>query len=732
MASSNGVWGIEIGMSALKALRCKMVGDEIVAEAFDYIEYPKILSQPEADPEELIGEALQKFLERNDSDTYKVCMSVPGQSGLAKFFKPPPVEVRKIADIVRYEARQQIPFDLNDVVWDYQMMPGSTIENDLAIESEVGLFAMKREMVYRQLAPLDAAKIEVDTIQLAPIAIYNMIAYDRLHERVDNETYNPDSPPPSSVILSIGTDSSDLIVTNGFRIWQRSMPIGGNHFTRQLTKDLKLTFAKAEHLKRNAREAVDPKLIFQTMRPVFNDMVTEIQRSIGFFRSQNRKAEITELLVTGNTVKMPGLAAYLGKNLGFEVHVLDRFNRLAGDDVLSIPTFRDNAPTFAVCYGLCLQGLGKSQIHASLVPREIVVQRIIRAKKPWTLAACATLMAGLVGHYAFTERSWAKTHPDIWNTAAAAVDQMNSYSTQQFTEDETLNSKLSYLDVVGKEVSITAERRLFWLEIIRALNAAVPRTMYPDGKAPSPRDVPFEDRTDLHIVSVESQKFEDLTEYFTEEVKERWVAEYRDWAKITKRKFDLETVTADVGPTGKGWVFELRGYHYYNSPDRMGFEGMNHVRNSLITNLREKMIDLPDANGVMMRFTPQEVGLTYPLVLNEQKPVETVIPNPDYDAEAIAMAIAKAQADETSTVPLKLTVGSKLPDGTIIEAPVLTVSRLDFVVQVIWQENTLSDRLKARAEKEAAEKAAAENGETTDETTDETTAAAPDTVATNP
>ena len=123
---------------------------------------------------------------------------------------------------------------------------------------------MKREQVYRQLAPFEDADIEVDKIQLAPLALYNMVAYDRMHERVDADVFDPDDPPSSVVLLSIGTDSSDLIVTNGFRIWQRSMPIGGNHFTRQLTKDLKLTFAKAEHLKRNAREAVDPKLIFQT------------------------------------------------------------------------------------------------------------------------------------------------------------------------------------------------------------------------------------------------------------------------------------------------------------------------------------------------------------------------------------------------------------------------------------------------------------------------------------
>ena len=269
------------------------------------------------------------------------------------------------------------------------------------------------------------------------------------------------------------------------------MPIGGNHFTRQLTKDLKLTFAKAEHLKRNAREASDPKLIFQTMRPVFNDLVTEVQRSIGFFRSIDKKAEIGELLFTGNTVKMPGLAAYLGKNLGFEVHVLDRFNRLSGDDVMSIPTFRDNAPTFAVSYGLCLQGLGLSQIHASLVPREILTQRMVRAKKPWTLAGLAALLVGMSAHYAFTERSWSTTHDDLWAKPISTVQDMQSYRDSHVSQDSDLESKLTYLDMMGREVSGNAERRLKWLEVIKAVNAAIPRTEYPDGKVPSPKELPY-------------------------------------------------------------------------------------------------------------------------------------------------------------------------------------------------------------------------------------------------
>lgn len=690
MAGSGAVWGIEIGQSALKALRCSLVNGEVVADAFDYIEYPKILSQPEAEPELLIAEAMEQLMQRNDAFKEKVCISVPGQSGLAKFFKPPPVEVKKIADIVRYEARQQIPFDLADVVWDYQMMPGSTIEEGYALESEVGLFAMKREQSYRQLAPFEQAGMEVDQIQLAPIALYNMMAHDRLHERVENETFDPENPPTSSVLLSIGTDSSDLIITNGFRIWQRSMPIGGNHFTRQLTKDLKLTFAKAEHLKRNAREAADPKLIFQTMRPVFNDLVTEVQRSIGFFRSIDKRAKIGELLITGNTVKMPGLAAYLGKNLGFEVHVLDRFNRLGGDDVLSIPTFRDNATTFAVCYGLCLQGLGVSQVHASLVPQEILTQRMIRAKKPWTLAGMAALLIGLATHYAFTEHSWSTTHPNIWSEATGAVSNMSSYHQTHVKRDGELESKLNYLSTLGKEVSGNAERRLLWLEVLQAINAAIPREDYPEGEAPNAKEFPLEDRIDIHITEVETKHFDELGEWWTEKRATRFQEEMANWEKVMDRDLP-EDFDLTEGPAGPGWVIQLRGYHYYNSPERMGREGSSHVRRYLTTNFLEKDVKVPLPNGEVVSFTPEEMGFSYPLQLDEGKPEPSQVPNPDFDPEKAAMAGAPGGP------------GRARPDEDGVEPPSLEVLRLDFTFQVVWKESTLSDRLEAKRLKEQEE-----------------------------
>ena len=704
MAKSQSVWGIEIGQTALKALRCTMVDGEVMADAFDFIEYPKILSQPEADADELVADAISQLLERNDAITDKVCVSVPGQSGLAKFFKPPPVEVKKVGDIVRYEARQQIPFDLADVVWDFQMMPGSMVEEGYALESEVGLFAMKREQAYRQLAPFDRADIEVDVVQLAPLSLYNMLAYDRMNERLDADVFDPDNPPASSVVLSIGTDSSDLIITNGFRIWQRSMPIGGNHFTRQLTKDLKLTFAKAEHLKRNAREAVDPKLVFQTMRPVFNDLVTEVQRSIGFFRSLDKKAEIGDLLLTGNTVKMPGLAAYLEKNLGYDVQVLDRFNRLTGDDVLANPAFRDNAPTFAVCYGLCLQGLDNSQMHTSLVPREILTERMIRAKKPWTVAALAVLLLGMSGHYAFTERSWATTHDDLWSNSVSAVTAMEGYKSDHESQDSELDAKLSYLNVMGKEVSGNAERRLKWLEIIKTVNNAVPRKSFVDGKIPTRQEVPLDEREDIHITRFDTKYYEDLKDWWTEELAQRYREEIRNWALLTNNELDEEAEAAlasDTGPEGSGWVFELSCYHDYNKESLTtggGEIGSNHVRRVMTSSFLpdtplSKTVELPRPDGGKEVFTLAEMGITYPLMLDDNEPKLVKIANPDYDPAAgfgddEGEGVGNGQDDEDK------------------EPAFFQVPRLEFVFQMVWQEQPLAERVaKKDAERAAAEEA---------------------------
>ena len=370
MAENQAAWGIEIGQAGLKAIKLRYAdaAQQVVAVAFDYVAHPKLLNQPDAVPDELIRQALETFLSRNQIGSDLVAISLPGQNALAKFIQLPPVEQSKVAEIVKYEARQQIPFALEEVIWDFQPLGGGVEESGYLLDGEVGLFAMKREQVQHHLQPFLDRKVEVELIQIAPLSLYNFLCYDRLGYR-KNEPREPSED--YSVVVDMGSDATTLMVTNGKKIWIRNMPVGGNHFTRALTKEMKLTFAKAEHLKCNATKSPDPRAVFQALRPVFNDYVAEIQRSIGFFSSVNRSAKISRLIGVGNGFRLAGLQKFLQQNLQYEVERVDTFQALVGDNVLNAPLFQENLLTFCVPYGLALQCLKLTDIRTTLLPPEI-------------------------------------------------------------------------------------------------------------------------------------------------------------------------------------------------------------------------------------------------------------------------------------------------------------------------------------------------------------------------
>src|SRR5207302_7091300 len=182
MATQQGVWGIDVGQCALKALRLEVIDGVVTATAFDYVEHPKILSQPDADPDQLTREALETFLSRNSIKGDVVAMSIAGQSGLARFVKLPPVEEKKIADIVRFEAKQQIPFPLEEVVWDYQKISSGTVTDGFAMDTEIGLFATKRDKVRSYPEHFREVGVDVHIVPMAPLALCNFAAYDLLRK----------------------------------------------------------------------------------------------------------------------------------------------------------------------------------------------------------------------------------------------------------------------------------------------------------------------------------------------------------------------------------------------------------------------------------------------------------------------------------------------------------------------------------------------------------------------
>ncbi len=595
MAESISAWGIDIGQAGLKAIRLRSLenGERVVATAFDYVPHPKILSQPDAIPEELIREAMKTFLERNKINNDLIAISVPGQSSLAKFIKLPPVEAGKVAEIVKYEARQQIPFDLNDVIWDYQPIGGGVEESGFMLEAEVGLFAMKRDLVYEAMKPFTNNSKEVELVQMAPLALYNYLSYDVLGFRKTAETPEPPAGEDYYVILDMGADNTTLLVSNGRSIWIRNVPIGGNHFTRALTREMKLTFAKAEHLKCNATKAPDPKAVFQAMRPVFNDYVSEIQRSIGYFGSVNRAAKIRKIIGVGNGFRLAGLQKFLQQNLQYDVERLESLNGVTGDSVLTDPLFIDNMMTFAVPYGLALQAIGKTRIRTTLLPPEIAVERRIRSKKPWAIAAAAGLLLAM-GVSTMGSASVLKSYGvEKWDDEQKLVDQVQSEISAQdgaFAAEEGGHTKI--LENIGQLVA-PLEKRSLWMELFKAINECMP---YDEGDALDQSDITLQKK--LRITSVSAKKVDDVT---------TWYQKFVD----AEKTLDFGELDQTPPTAAKGYIITLKGYHYFNNKEKHDFSEIDglFVEKTLVANLRKWTLQ---SNGVEVPVG--KIGISYPIV----------------------------------------------------------------------------------------------------------------------
>jgi len=568
MAAPAGVWGIDVGRCALKAIRLRPGSEgkvDVIGQ--EYIEHATILSKAEGNRLGLIAEALEKFISHNDLSRDKIVVSVPGQHTLARFSKLPPVEPKKIPDIVRYEADQQIPFDLDEVIWDYQ-----TFQEEDSPDVEVGIFAMKRELIREHLLPFEQAGMEPTAVQAAPLASYNAIVFEG---RVREE---------SLVLLDIGAENTDLIVASQSGLWTRTIPLGGSRFTDVLVKSFKLSFAKAEGLKRTAAKSKYARQVFQAMRPVFAELVQELSRSLGFYRTTHREASLKRIIGMGNAFALPGLSKYLHQNLQMPVERFETFSKANLVSVGDAAEFKERAASFIVAYGLALQGLeesglmsGTAAVKSNLLPPEIVKQVVWRKKKPFFLAsaACLALSAGTIwfrymGDMGTLTANAGGAIPTMtydravdilsgrqpaggqnprqeamtWLEVARALDkEMKQYSNRGAVEKKK-----------AAEIVALQRNKALWPKILAAVHAALPRPAVELESAATP---------DAYLASVEGDPVRLDRRRRTEIFIEEFVSDYSDnldeidLLDVERGDSGDDLIPKEQGQTRRGFLITL-------------------------------------------------------------------------------------------------------------------------------------------------------------------------------
>ncbi|HEU4338464.1 MAG TPA: type IV pilus assembly protein PilM, partial [Planctomycetota bacterium] len=375
-----GVWGIDVSKFSVKAIRLEAGPSGLVLNQVGVMPYEGTDSGEPVNLDSEIRHSLAELKVRLKIGSERVVLSLPGHSTFNRLIKLPPVQDGKLEEVVRYEAQSQIPFPIDEVIWDYQFVDRPYAPGE---EKEVILFAIKKEIVEQFLANIADIGLNVEAIQFAPVALYNFLSFDQ-----DIGT--------SCIAIDMGADNADLLVVDGSKFWIRNLPITGNDITKSLQKAFKVSFAEAEKLKRKAASTPQAQKIFNAAQPVIRDLIGEVHRSIGYYKSISKQVRFEKVLVLGNASRFVNFQKFVSQTLQMPAVRVSKLNRIAIGGSLDAAHLADDLNTISTAIGLALQGWNESHNKVNLLPPAFRKSREMKRKQPLVGVAAVGLLA-LVG-----------------------------------------------------------------------------------------------------------------------------------------------------------------------------------------------------------------------------------------------------------------------------------------------------------------------------------------------
>ncbi len=396
----------------------------------------------------------------------KVNWSIPAQSVFTRFVKLPPVEGSQVEQIVRFEAQQNVPYPIEEVVWDYQIVP-----SDEPANVEVVLVAIKEDLLEELNEAVEGAKLSTSTVDVAPMALYNAFLY------------NYGAQSGCTMLIDVGARTTNLIFIEGNRIFTRSITIGGNAVTAAISKDFEEPFAAAEERKKNGgfvslggayAEPEDPDIakVSKVARNTMTRLHREIARSISFYRSQQNGGAPERIYLCGGAVGMPYMKEFFEEKLALPVeffNALKKVNVASGVDSAEVGR---EAHLMGELVGLALRSVGQPPMTLNLRPASVVASQAAASKIPAMAAAAVCLLAALGGWYYYNAQ------------AVSFFQQANSdYDPQVKTLDGfDKKQKAVQAEIKARENSVAPlltaiSERQYWVSLIDDLNTRLPDRM---------------------------------------------------------------------------------------------------------------------------------------------------------------------------------------------------------------------------------------------------------------
>jgi len=377
--SSNGKLIINCGASHISAAVFSGQSGSLVLEQFavQELEYDFSIDN---DWLNTLAFAVSDLLARNKMGG-DVSLIAPGYQLLTKPIKVPHVEEDKRAQIIAFEAQQNIPYPLHEVVWDSQVIA------DDGVETEVILIAAKAEIVNQLCGHMGSQGLIPQTVQAAPTLDYN--AY--------RNAYPGDQE--DALLVNVGARSTNLLFINETGFFVRNIALAGNTLTQSLADNLGKTFRQAESIKvayftgETTYESSHPSAqTLETEGQSFQKKLNqEITRSIVNFRRQHGAKAPTRILLTGRGALLPKLADRLSDVQNVPVEYFNPLSGVSFGSSVDRGFVEDNIHNLSEVLGEACRPQLEGAVSINLLPAALADRLTFQRKKPFIVAGVALL-----------------------------------------------------------------------------------------------------------------------------------------------------------------------------------------------------------------------------------------------------------------------------------------------------------------------------------------------------
>ena len=343
--------GLDIGTSSVKAVQLQRARQKyrLIALGMAPV-HPETIVDGVIMDAPAVSTAIRQIFEENKIETKEVAVSVSGHSVIVKKIRVPQMKKPELREGIAWEAEQHIPYAINDVNLDFQILEGTSSSDG---EMDILLVAVKKDTVNEYLGVVSAAGLKATVVDIDAFAIENAL-----------ETSGDVKPGDVIALVDIGASVTTInVVQGGVSEFTRDSPLAGNRYTDSLQKRLGLSHEQAEALKMgSAVEGHDYAEAKPVIDTVSAELVGEIRQSVEFYTSSAPNRAIHRVVLSGGSAKLEGLASSVSQALALPVEIANPFRTIDADPRKFDPEYLAFiAPQMTVGVGLALREPGDDE-----------------------------------------------------------------------------------------------------------------------------------------------------------------------------------------------------------------------------------------------------------------------------------------------------------------------------------------------------------------------------------